>query len=63
MNKVVIVVVLAAVASILLYAAILALVPRYDYGGLGGGICFHKPQEIVDHVIEPKLVSEFGGEV
>lgn len=32
MNKVVVVVVLAAIASILLYLTILALVPRYDYG-------------------------------
>jgi hypothetical protein len=60
MNKVVVVVVLAAIASILLYLTILALVPRYDYG-FGGGICFHKPQEIVDHVIEPKLISRSGG--
>jgi hypothetical protein len=43
MNKVVVVVVLAAIVSILLYLTILALVPRYDYG-FGGGICFHKPQ-------------------
>lgn len=56
MNKVLVVVVLlSAIASILLYVAINALVPRYnDFPG-GGGICFHKPQEIVDHVIEPKM--------
>ena len=44
MNKALIVIALSAIASILLYLTIHALVPRYnDFPG--GGICFHEPQE------------------
>ena len=51
MNKVLVaVVILSAIASFLLYVAINALVPKYD-DFPGGGICFHKPQEIVGHDI------------
>jgi hypothetical protein len=51
----VIVIILSGLAAFGLFVMINVLVPRFQSEAPGAGICFHKPQDVVDHLIEPKI--------